>query len=167
LKLIVIISCLVLISCSNTKNSSSLQRITALETLDTFYKGYLVESPKVKDLKFSGAFQSLIDANHKLCSKKIPKTKCGWRVDGDVYLNAQEYDRKLTYKKSGIKLSEPVIGTVTVTLNVFPKHGSDYERKIVYKFIMESKHWVLEDIISSKGRSSREYILKENKRLRN
>lgn len=158
-------TCLTLLSCSHGSKDYSPLNNSALSTVENFYRDFLRKKPIRKEMIFSNSFQKLINLNEKLCAKKNNTIKCGWRVDGSPYLDAQEFAPNLTYKSSGIELRAPAVGTVIVLLNVFPGEGSYYDREITYKMLKENNLWVVDDILSQ-GESSRDYIKKENKRLK-
>jgi hypothetical protein len=132
-----------------------------------FYRAYLplVGKPEVKKpaLPLSKSFSGLIQENEKICREKAGTDVCGWGADGDVYLNAQEYEAGLDEKRARLKVTEPSPGQVRVKLNVYPAlkdSGTHYDREITYQMIRERGRWVVDDILYGKV-SSRKTIREE------
>ena len=90
-------------------------------------------------------------------------------ADGDVYLNAQDYDDSLTMENSNFKISKLPKDVIKVSFNLFPiEKSSQYgERVITYKMILERNNWVVDDIFYDNNNSSRQQIENENKLLIN
>ena len=144
--------------------------LSALQTLDEFYKKYLnynhQKTPKnpLPTLGFSTSFQSAIAKNRDICENYATGI-CGWAAEGDEYLNSQESDPLLNYKNSGIKFTEISKNTIEVRLNVYPsdRDGTDYyDRTIIFAMIKEGENWVADDILYGKENSSRKFMEREN-----
>jgi hypothetical protein len=142
---------------------------TPKSTVESFYRAYLptLSSPKAKPPKLahSRSLLELIRRNDEVCREKAGTDVCGWGADGDVYLDAQEYDPKLTYKKSGAIVTEESPGKVRIRLNVYPSlknAGKAYERDILFVLIREGGVWVVDDIVyGGSPDSARKQIQKE------
>lgn len=142
---------------------------SAKQTIEQFYKGYLIYYQKTSDaetlpLKFSKAFKADIEKNNAVCTEYATGV-CGWNASGDEYLNTQEADPTLTYENSGIRFQVVKPNTIEVRLNIFPSTQDPYyDRVIQFKMTQENGEWVVDDIAyDEKGESSvREYIRNEN-----
>jgi hypothetical protein len=128
---------------------------SAVGTIEIFYRKYLGsggrDRAKAPALPFSKSFQALLDADFEACKKKAGTDVCGWGTEGDVYLDAQEFDPELSYANSGIQLSEPKPHWVRVKLNVFPSSKKDrafYDRVIDFIMIREGGVWVVDDVVT-------------------
>jgi hypothetical protein len=159
-----------LLTISVASPSFSKESLSALQTIDNFYKKLLNynnhETPNVPrpKLKFSKSFSSEIEKNKEIC-KNFATGICGWAADSDEYLNTQETDPLLNYENSGIKLKEVSPNTIEVKLNVYPSEKRDknyYNRTITFKMIKEGEVWVADDILYGEGDSSRQDMEKEN-----
>lgn len=133
---------------------------TARDTVENFYRKYLSPGKKPQ-IEISKSFRKLTRENEKVCKEKAGTDICGWGADGDIYLNAQEYDPKLTFDSSGATVTEAEIGTVRVKLNVYPSLGKAYDREITFRMIEEGGRWVVDDIVYAGGDSSRKHIREE------
>lgn len=140
-----------------------------VEAVSKFYGSYLAYdykmTPKVPRPKIalSKDFSAVI-ANTDAACKKFADYPCGWGADGDEYLDAQEIDPKLSYKNSGISIAESSPGFVSVQLNVYPSlkdAGDFYLRRITYKIINESGRWVVDDVIYSDNKSTKQTLIEE------
>ncbi|MEO0336678.1 MAG: DUF3828 domain-containing protein, partial [Pseudomonadota bacterium] len=138
-----------------------LEKKSAQATIEKFYRGYLKSPREAKELRFSKSYQEIAKLNKRLCSAQ-KQMKCGF--DGDIYLNAQDYAANLTYESSQMSISQPTEDTVVVTFSIFPGDGSDHDRKITYKMIIENNQWAVDDMIAGE-QSSRQYLKEENSRL--
>ncbi len=139
----------------------------AKEIVDSFYKDYLSGSMSSKNKKpemaFSENFKGMIEKNAQVCKEKAGGDICGWQANGNAYLNSQEYDPKLDYKNSGIKVTEPETGKVNVKMNIYPSQkgsGEFYDRNITFIMIQEKGKWVADDIVYG-DKSSRKTIQEE------
>ena len=134
---------------------------SAKEFIHNFYDSYLktANQNKKPHLPFSKSFQTLLDKNRKVCKEKAGTDICGFGADGDIYLNAQETDPKRTFKNSGISISEPSTGTISVKLDVYPgaKKPEFYTRNIGYKLVKQKNKWAVDDILYE-GKSARKTI---------
>lgn len=142
---------------------------SAKNTIKAFYKAYLDFSQhqggQKPTLRFSKAFQTLVTENAKVCKESAGTDICGWGANGDVYLNAQEFDPGLTFQNSRISITEPKPGKIQVKLNVYPSikdAGAYYDRTIIFLMIWEANQWAVDDIFY-KDSSARTQILDENK----
>jgi hypothetical protein len=149
--------------CNNALASSP----SAKKTIQNFYKRYLncvhypaITRPSTK-LKYSRVFSAAIAKNRAIC-KKYSDGVCGWADDGDVYLNAQDYDPKLNYKNSGFKLEESPFHRVTVSFVLFPFSKEKSPRNITFKMILEQGIWVVDDIFYENEKSAQQQIDEEN-----
>lgn len=144
---------------------------TAKSTVEDFYRVYLGKNfakaydgkSKKPSFPFSKSFRALIEKNKKICAKQ--EDVCGWDADGDVFLNSQETDPKLSFKNSGIRFSEKEPGRISVHLNVYPsqkEEAKSYDRDLVFVMIRENGRWVADDIFEG-TKSSRKMIQEENK----
>ena len=157
----------------------SVAQIANAETYDSkeiiynFYKSYFshlrnTDKTPEPELDFSASFKKLVSYNKELCHS-FPDEVCGWGADGDVYLNAQDYDDSLTMENSNFKISKLPKDVIKVSFNLFPtEKSSQYgERVITYKMIHERNNWVVDDIFYDNNNSSRQQIENENKLLIN
>jgi len=144
-------------------------RVPAQALLTDFYKDYLSQDgtkPRVPRIHFSKSFQSLINANKRLCDAKAGTDVCGWGANGDVFLNTQESDPKLTYENSEISITEAPNSKLIVVLNVYPslkskKDRAFYTRRLSYLTFFEEDRWVVDDILMDDKFSAREAISRE------
>ena len=155
---------------SFTMSSCGEEPLSALQTVDDFYKNRLnFDYEKNPDtpaptMEFSKAFKSAMSKNAEVCENYATDI-CGWASEGDEYLNAQEYDILLDYENSGITFKEISKNTIEVTLNVYPSDpdGAEfYTRSIIFVMIKEGENWVADDILYGKENSTREFIEREN-----
>lgn len=150
-----------------------------VEFITSFYKNYL-SLPEMKRAYYvvpPGSFYSigveeLIGANANLCGTLSRSDDiCGYGADGDVFLNAQEIDPKLTFAKSDFKASIGGKNMVDVSFNVYPKYGADYDRKIRYVLLKEKVGWRVDNVLFGEGErfsvrdSLRNEINTENERV--
>lgn len=161
---------IVFLSFSFSNTSFGKEALTALQTIDNFYKQLLNynyhETPNVKrpELKFSKSFKSAIERNAEVC-KNYSTGICGWAADGDEYLNTQESDPLLNYENSGIKFREVSKNKIEVKLNVYPSETTEveyYNRVIIFLMVQEGEGWVVDDILYGERNSSRKRMEKEN-----
>jgi hypothetical protein len=145
---------------------------SAEKTIYNFYNSYFSDLNKKDnassiELPYSTSFNKLISHNKELCNS-FPDEICGWGADGDVYLDAQDYDEKLSIENSQFKINESPSNTINVSFYLFPseKSAQDNQRHISFKMVYEHNKWVVDDIIYNRDTSSREQINNENK-LRN
>lgn len=142
-----------------------------VDTVSKFYSDYLAYShqempngPRPK-MEFSRDFSSVVNHSNVTC-KKVADYPCGWGADGDEYLDSQEIDPILTYQNSGIVVSETTPGIVNVKLNVYPSiknAGNYYLKSITYKMVQESGRWVVDDVIYTDGKSTKQVLAEEAK----
>jgi hypothetical protein len=143
------------------------------EIITHFYQSYFLSlqakhEQSTPKLDFSTSFKKLLESNKKLCLSFADEI-CGWGADGDVYLNAQDYDDSLTIENSHFKISEVSHNLFKVSFNLFPfdKTVQSNDRIILYKMIYEQNNWVIDDIIYDKNNSARKQIKNENNLLIN
>ncbi len=144
--------------------ASDNESLSALKTIDNFYKKYLNynyhETPHIPapKLGLSKSFKSAIQKNTEVC-KNYATGICGWAADMDEYLNTQETDPLLNYENSRIALREISKNIIEVKLNVYPSATEDveyYNRVITFAMIEEGGEWVADDINSSRERMEKE-----------
>lgn len=140
--------------------------VTAKDTIQNFYQKYLnynyhkTPNLAVPELKFSTSFTEEVARNLEICEKYVAGI-CGWAAEGNEYLDTQESDPNLSYKNSGIKITETSTNIIRVTLNVYPSiENTDnyYIKTITYKMIFENNQWVVDDINYTNGLSSRKIM---------
>ena len=139
-----------------------------VDTVAKFYRAYLAyDSSKTSAIEkpamdLSADFSAVVSNTAAAC-KKYADYPCGWGADGDEYLDAQEADPELTYENTGISLTEVSPGVVRVELNVFPslKDAGNYNRTITYKMLVEGNRWVVDDVIYSDGKSTKQRLIEE------
>ena len=139
---------------------------SAKNTIEKFYRSYL-DTPSITAKKpspsFSPSFRALLKKDEETCKKYAGSDICGWGADGNVYLDAQEYDPHLTYRSSGIEITEAEPGKVKVNLNVYPslKGANDsYKRSLVFVMVKTKGAWAVDDILSH-GSSARKEMQEE------
>jgi hypothetical protein len=137
---------------------------SAPATIEGFYRKYLGTAHKEKlSLPFSKSFRALQKEDAAACNKFAKGDICGFGADGDVYLDAQDYDPKLTYAGAGFKATEADQGKVTATFNLFPSdktQGDANKRTIVFVMVKEKGAWAVDDILT-RGESSRKQLRDE------
>ena len=140
-----------------------------VDVISKFYKSYLAyDSRGTPDnsrpgIDLSANFAAVVAHTDAVC-EKFADYPCGWGADGDAYLDAQEFDPELRYESSGIVIKEAGPGVVTVELNVYPSikdAGNFYLRSITYQLVNESGRWVVDDVIYSDGKSTRQVLIDE------
>ena len=155
-------------------NTSYAGELTALEEVKAFYRNYIGysyrETPNIPrpKMNFSESFSKAIEENEKICAEYSAGI-CGWRAEGDEYLDTQETDPKLTFENSGIEFTENGKNVIQVKLNVYPSENDEtgfYLKKITYKMVHEKGMWVVDDIVYTDGTSSRMSIIQENENNR-
>lgn len=146
---------------------------SAKETIEAFYKKYLAQIHVAQTAvmpPFSKAFKKAWDENTELCKKYGEGDICGWAADGDPYIDAQDFDDKLTYANSQIAYREDKPDTVAVSLNLFPsdpKLAKQSTRTITYKMVQEDGKWMVDDILDNGGKdSARKAMAAENASMR-
>ena len=140
-----------------------------VDTVSKFYSAYLAydyrKTPNIPrpQIDLSSNFSAVVSNTAAVC-KKFADYPCGWGADGDEYLDTQESDPDLTYKNSGIVVTEISPGVVRVQLNVYPsvKDAGNYYLKIItYKMLKESDRWAVDDVIYSDGKSTKQRLIEE------
>lgn len=114
-----LLAVLVFTLCAN----ADAKRLSAKATVEDFYKKYLMHGVSRENkthFAFSKSFHQLIHDDKKVCETNPAGEICGWDAHGNVYLDAQEYDSKLTYENSGFTAKEEKPGQVLVNMNVYP-----------------------------------------------
>lgn len=136
---------------------------SAPATIEAFYRKYLGSAKKELNLPFSRSFRALQKEDTAACKKFAGSDICGFGADGDVYLDAQDFDPKLTYASAGFKATEAEPGKVTASFNLFPNDkasGDENKRTIVFAMVKEKGAWVVDDILT-RGESARKQLRDE------
>ncbi len=84
-------------------------------------KGLTMMTAKELSPFFSKEFIKLWDENKLLCNGSAVGEDCGWEGDGDLLLDAQEYDPDLTYDNAKVRVLRFSEGFYEATFNIFPK----------------------------------------------
>lgn len=139
-----------------------------VNTLTVFYEAYLNKTKT--PILFSKELASLVSENSKVCRKYSRGDEmCGFGVNGDIFLDSQEIDPKLNFKKSQFKATLTKPEYVDVSFNVMPdyKDSNAYVRTLQFKVIQVEKLWQVDDIVypDSKPPSMRKAITEENKQV--
>ncbi len=143
---------------------------TAVDTVREFYKIYLnrdLSKPaddKRPAIGLSHSFIEVVKHSSEVC-EKYADGPCGWGADGDEYLDAQEWDPKLSYDNSGITIKEIKPDVVQVKLNVYPSikdAAKYYDRTITYTMVKENGKWVVDDVTYTDGISERKRLAEES-----
>lgn len=150
---------------------ASTTALTPKDIIFNFYKSYFSylhskSTAAGPDLAYSTSFNKLFNYNLALC-RPFPDEICGWGSDGDIYLNAQDYDDNLTIENTHFTITESPQNVITVSFNLFPSEKPDQhdDRIISYNMIFEQNQWVVDDIIYEHKSSSRQDIESENQSL--
>lgn len=144
------------------------KEISAKDTLESFYRKYFAsmakENNKRPALPLSSSFQKLVKENKRLCRKFAPDEVCGYGADGDIYLDAQDYDDDLTFEAAKAKIAAEGELKARIDFLLFPdekdpkKQGA---RTLIFTFKKEGGRLVVDDIQGSDGRSARALIQEE------
>jgi len=139
------------------------------ELVTDFYKAYLnrpaASGPQASrpELPRSRGFENLIRKSRSICQTHAVGP-CGFQSDGDVYLNAQDFDSALTFPSAVLSISRSGARAVDVRIDVMPSdtlHGDRHLRNIRYAFVKEHGSWVVDDIVYDQGGSIRKSLRDE------
>lgn len=105
---------------------------------------------------FSLDAQKLLTSDRDACKSQSRGEVCGFGADGGPYLDAQDFDENMSFKKSkfkGQKISEDL---VEVKFRLFPNDPKNPGlRRIHFKMVKDPQGWRVDDIIyKSNGDSS-------------
>lgn len=96
---------------------------------------------------YSKSVESLLALNKELCGLPSRNDEiCGYEAGGDAVLDTQETDPDLTFEKTGFKAVRSGPNTIEVSFNVFPAHGSFYDRRIRYVLVRDPRNWRVNDV---------------------
>lgn len=131
------------------------------EVITDFYRAYLPWATTLKGkaptVRFSKDFQEVIKKNQDVCAKHAKGEICGWGGNGDVFLDAQDFE-PVSFEAAGTQVTEVAPGRVRARFNIFPKAqkaSERYIRDVTFVMVHENGHWVVDDIYyDGKGSSS-------------
>jgi hypothetical protein len=113
------------------------------------------------ELAFSKAFQSELKTNADICAG-FEDEVCGFGADGDIYLDAQDFDDNLTPQKAGLQVRELKDGSIEARFKLFPVSAPQDLRIVRYRMVDEGGAWVVDDMIYADGRTARGMMQEEN-----
>ncbi|NHZ87601.1 DUF3828 domain-containing protein [Massilia sp. CCM 8733] len=128
------------------------QDIAPAAFIGAFYRDYFADPAAARKrhvdsgLFYSSGLRRLMDANRAACAKTGRQdSKCGWNVDGDEFLHAQEFDPALTLASSGFTASAAGANAVDVRFRLFPNEP-DTQRAMRYVLVRENGQWRVDDV---------------------
>lgn len=101
---------------------------------------------------FSTEFVKLWDENKGLCANIAVGEDCGWEGDGDLLLDAQEFDPELTYDSAMVRVFKFSEGFYEATFNIFPKDlqggkfKPQHDRRVRFWIKQEGEKYVIDNI---------------------
>lgn len=96
---------------------------------------------------YSTSVESLLAINKDRCDSPSRNDEiCGYEASGDALLNTHETDPDLTFEKTGFKALRSGPNTIDVSFNVFPEHGSYYDKRMKYILVRDPSGWRVNDV---------------------